>query len=47
MLVLGSMLLLLVLVKPIIMLFIYLVKLWILFLSMVETLVIVDGGLSG
>ena len=36
-----------VLVIPIIMLFICLVKLWILFLSVVETLVIVSSGQSG
>ena len=43
-LVMGSVLLLPVLVIPIIMLFICLVKLWVLFLSVVETLVIVSGG---
>ena len=46
-LVMGSTVLLPVLVIPIIMLFICPVKLWILFLSAVETLVIVSGGLSG
>ena len=47
MLVLGSELLMPVLVIPMIMLFISLVKLWIIFISVVETLVIVAGGLSG
>ena len=47
MLIMGSTVLLHVLVIPIIMLFICLVKLWIIFLSMVETLVIVSGGQSG
>ena len=46
-LIMGSTVLLHVLVIPIIMLFICLVKLWIIFLSMVETLVIVSGGQSG
>ena len=32
---------------PMIMLFIFLVKLWIIFISVVETLVIVSGGRSG
>ena len=44
---LGYVVLLPVLVIPIIMLFICLVKLWILFLYMVETLIIVSGGCSG
>ena len=43
-LVLGYEMLLHVLVIPIIMLFICFVILWILFLSVVETLVIVSGG---
>ena len=47
MLVLGSAVFLPVLVIPIIMLFICLSKLWILFLSVVGTLVVVAGGLSG
>ena len=46
-LVLGSEILIRVLVIPIIMLFIFLVKLWIIFISVVETLVIVSGGRSG
>ena len=46
-LVLGYMVFLTVLVIPVIMFFIYLLKLWILFISMVETLVVVTGGLSG
>ena len=44
MLVLGSVMLIRVLVIPIIMLFVCLVKLWIIFLSVVETLFIVSGG---
>ena len=44
MLVMGSAVLLTVLVIPITMLFICRVKLWILFLSVVETLVIVSSG---
>ena len=44
MLVLGSELLLLEPVIPIIMLFICLFKIWIIFISVVETLVIVSGG---
>ena len=47
MLVLGYAVLLPVLVIPIIFLFICLVKSWIISLSVVETLVIVSGGLSG
>ena len=47
MLFLGYMLLLPVLVIPIIMFFICLVKLWILFISMFEILVIVSRGQSG
>ena len=47
MLVLGSMVFLPVLVIPIIMLFICLVKLWTIFLSVVENLVIVSSGRSG
>ena len=47
MLVLGSMMLLPVLAIPIIMLFICLIKLWIIFLSVVKTLVIVSDGWSG
>ena len=43
-LVIGSVVLPHLLVIPIILLFIFLVKLWIIFLSMVETMVIVDGG---
>ena len=46
-LVLGSTVFIPVLVVPIIMLFICLVKLWIIFISVVETLVIVSSGLSG
>ena len=46
-LVLGSTVFLPVLVIPIIILFICIFKLWLLFLSVVETLVIVYGGLSG
>ena len=46
MLVLGYLVLLPVIVIPIIMLFICLVELWILFLSVAKTLVIVSGGLS-
>ena len=47
MLVLGSALLLPLLVIPTIMLFIYIAKLWILYISVVESLFIVLGGLSG
>ena len=47
MLVLGSTVLIPVLVIPIIMFFICLVKLWILFISMFEILVIVSRGQSG
>ena len=47
MLVLGYVMLLPVIVIPILMLFICIVKLWILFISMVDALVIVSGGLSG
>ena len=47
MLVMGSAVLLTVLVIPLIVLFISLDKLWIMFLSVVATLVIVSGGLSG
>ena len=47
MLVLGYTVLLPVIVIPIIIFFICLVKLWIIFLFVVETLVIVSGELSG
>ena len=47
MFVMGYMVLLLVLVIPIIMLFICIVILWIIFLSVFETLVIFSSGLSG
>ena len=47
MLVMESLVLLPVLVIIIIMLLIFLVKLWVLFLSVVETLVIIYGGQSG
>ena len=47
MLVMGSAVFLPVLFIPVKMLFICLVKLWIIFLSLVETLVIVSGGKSG
>ena len=47
MLVLGYVVLLLVLFIPIIMLFICPVKLWIIFLYLVETLVNVSGGWLG
>ena len=46
-LVMGHVVFISILFIPIIMLFIFLVKLWVIFLSMVETLVIVSGGLSG
>ena len=47
MLVLGSVVFIPVIVLPIIMLFICIVKLWIIFISVVETLIIVIGGLPG
>ena len=46
-LVLGSAVFLTVLVLPLIVLFISLGKIWIMFLSVVATLVIVSSGLSG